>query len=531
MQKKQPRPQAKRRIMGVGQFFWGEIGPMGDRSESSTVSALQVDAVSDLEEVGFFAWDLEGGLLTLSDRAVLILDRVLPGSSSVTVADLRRLPILRKAHHLRIMRQCLARGDDHVQLSLIFNSRDGDRRQIRASVRPMKVAGKITQLAGAMIDQTAHRRSEAELRSTLSTVPSAMIVIDEKGKIRAFSAAAERMFGRVASYTIGEPIEILMPEPYRSEHAGYLLRYLTTGEARIIGQSRIMYAVRADGSEFPIELWVGDASTENERLFTGFIHDHSARFETEAKLQLLQNDLLHVARSSALGELSMALAHELNQPLGAIVNHLATADFLANSESPGNRQRLLKTIANATDQSMRAGAIIKRLRTFIERGEGDKRIERVATIVHEATSLLSSAIRQKGILLRTVIEEKRALILADRVQIQQVLFNLLRNAMEALDTPGPGKTPSLSVTVRLLDTETIEIMVEDNGSGISPDVEQRLFKPFTTEKPGGMGVGLSISRRIMEAHGGELRYAASAGGGARFSLLLPAVFDEEHNYV
>jgi two-component system sensor kinase FixL len=504
---------------------------MGAGFGRSSVSALQIDAVSDLEEVGFFAWDLESDRLTLSGRAVSIIDNALPGSSSFTLADLRRLPICHKARNFRIVRQCLARGDDHVPLSLILIRRDGDRRQIRASIRPMAVDGKITQLAGAMIDQTDQRRSEAELRATMSTVPIAMIVIDEKGKIRAFSAAAEEMFGRIAGETIDQPIEILMPEPYRSGHAGYLLRYLMTGEARIIGQSRIMYAVRADGSEFPIELWVGDASTEDERLFTGFIRDHSARFETEAKLQLLQNDLVHVARLSAVGELSMALAHELNQPLGAIVNHLATAEFLVNSESPGNRQRLLKTLANATDQSMRAGAIVKRLRTFIEKGEADKRIEPVAAIVHEATSLLSSAIRQKGISLHIVIEEVRAAIQADRVQMQQVLFNLLRNAIEALEAPGLGRKPRLSVTVRLILAETIEIIVEDNGPGISPAVEQRIFQPFMTEKPGGMGVGLSISRRIMEAHGGELRYMAAPDGGARFSMLLPAVFEEEHFYV
>lgn len=504
---------------------------MGARPGSSTIAALQVDAVSDLEEAGFFAWDLEESRLTLSDQAVAIIDNSLPRSSSFTLADLRRLPIAHKARHCHLVRQLLAQGRDQIHLSVILNRLDGDHRQIRASIRSMTVDGKVTVLAGAMIDQTDQRRSEAELRSTMSTLPTAMIVIDQDGKIRAFSAAAERMFGRIAVDTIGEPIEILMPEPYRSKHAGYLLRYLMTGEAKIIGQSRIMYAVRADGSEFPIELWVGDASTKNERLFTGFIQDHTARFETEAKLQLLQNDLVHVARLSAVGELSMALAHELNQPLSAIVNHLETAEFLTNSESPGNRQRLLKTIANATDQSMRAAAIVKRLRTFIEKGEADKRIEPVAAIVHEATSLLSSAIRQKGISLHIAIEEERAAVLADRVQMQQVLFNLLRNAVEALETSDLDKKPSLSVTVRLIDTETIEIIVEDNGPGIAPDVEQRIFKPFTTEKPGGMGVGLSISRRIMEAHGGELRYTAAASGGARFSLFLPAVFEEEHSYV
>jgi two-component system sensor kinase FixL len=504
---------------------------MGAHPLISAVTALQIDAVSDLEEVGFFAWDLTGAELTLSERAASILGDAFPALGYVRPADLRHLPIYQKADHFRTIRNMLAQGVDQVHLSFALMRSDGDRRQIRMSIRALKEAGKTIQLVGALIDQTDQRRSEAELRSTMSTVPSAMIVIDERGKIRAFSAAAEAMFGRIAAETIGEPIEILMPEPYRSEHAGYLLRYLTTHEARIIGQSRIMYAVRADGSEFPIELWVGDASTENERLFTGFIRDHSARFATEAKLQLLQNDLVHVARLSAVGELSMALAHELNQPLGAIVNYLATAEHLAQSEAPGDRVRLLGAISNASDQSMRAGAIVKRLRTFIEKGEADKRIEPVASIVHEAISLLSSAIRQKGISLHVAIEAKDAAILADRVQVQQVLFNLLRNGVEALEAPNLARKPILSVTVRLAPGDLVEITVQDNGPGMAPEVELRIFQPFMTEKPGGMGVGLSISRRIMESHGGELRYAPNPDGGACFSLFLPAVFVEEQIHV
>lgn len=496
----------------------------------STDAAMQIAAASDLEEIGFFAFDVSARTLRLSDRASAILDIAPCFVQAVSVADLRKLPVARKARHFRDVRRALAAGDDQVSVVLTFLRKDRDRRQIRASIRPRRQGGQITHLIGALVDQTDQRRSEAELRATMSTVPSAMIVIDEEGSIRAFSAAAEAMFGRSSSATIGLPIETLMPEPYRSAHAGYLRRYMTTGNARIIGQSRIMFAVRADGSEFPIELWVGDASTENERLFTGFIRDHTARFESEAKYQLLQNDMLHVARLSAVGELSMAMAHELNQPLGALVNHLATAEFLARSESASDRDRLLQSINNATNQCMRAGDILKRLRSFVEKGEADKRIEPVAAIVHEAVSLLTAAIRQKGVTLSVNINERDATILADRVQIQQVLFNLLRNATEALETPGMVK-PALSVCVNLLPDRQIEIAVEDNGPGISDQLRDRLFTPFATDKPGGMGVGLSISKRIMESHGGQLRYTPASGGGSRFSLILPAVSKGERTDV
>lgn len=502
-----------------------ETSRLGYEPPEDAVTALQMDAVSDLETLGFFSWDWCTAEIKLSAGASKMLELPL-GASHFDIALFRRLPVTAKARHLRKLRRCLHDGEQQVGISLTFLCRDGDRRQLRASIRPLFEGGELRQLVGALIDQTDKRRSEAELRATMSTVPSAMIVIDELGKIRGFSAAAERMFGRVQSETIGQPIEILMPEPYRSEHAGYLLRYLTTSEARIMGQSRIMYGVRADGSEFPIELWVGDASTDSERLFTGFIRDHTKRFETEAKLQMLQNDLIHVARLSAVGELSMALAHELNQPLGAVVNQLSTADFLAQSGDPANHQRLLDAIRKASDHSMRAGAIVKRLRSFVEKGEADKRIEPVAAIVHEATSLLSSAVRQKGISLKIEIDDRQAAVLADRVQIQQVLFNLLRNAIEALEQRTMER-PAISLRVRCLPNGFIEIAVEDNGPGITAERAAEIFTPFSTEKLGGMGVGLSISKRIMEAHGGQLLYTPAVERGARFLLILPAAVNEE----
>jgi two-component system sensor kinase FixL len=348
-----------------------------------------------------------------------------------------------------------------------------------------------------------------------------MIVINETGIVRAFSVAAETMFGRTAAEMIGEPIETLMPEPYRSQHAGYLTRYLTSGEARIIGKSRVMNAMRADGSEFPIELWVGDASTESDRLFTGFIRDHSVRFETEAKLQLLQSDLVHVARMSAVGELSLSLAHELNQPLGAIVNYLGIAEFLAESGAPAYHQQLRAAIEDAANEAMRAGTIVKRLRTFVEKGEADTRVEPVAPIIQEAALLLSSAIRRKGIDLTVAIADDLMTVLADRVQVQQVLFNLLRNAIEALDAPG-AVPPRLCIAVRALANEMVEISVEDSGPGINEERRDAIFVPFSSGKSGGMGVGLSISRRIVEAHGGELTYEPAPTGGARFCLTLPA---------
>src|SRR5262245_27181420 len=174
--------------------------------------------------------------------------------------------------------------------------------------------------AAASTQQTLAR--EAHLQSILDTVPDAMVVIDERGIIRSFSSAAERLFGYSAAEVAGQNVKLLMPSPYREAHDGYLARYLGTGDRRIIGIGRVVVGERQDGSTFPMELAVGEMKSGNQRFFTGFIRDLTERQETEARLQELQTELVHISRLTAMGEMASTLAHELNQPLSAIANYL-----------------------------------------------------------------------------------------------------------------------------------------------------------------------------------------------------------------
>jgi two-component system sensor kinase FixL len=171
-------------------------------------------------------------------------------------------------------------------------------------------------------------RREAHLASILNTVPDAMVVIDDAGLIRDFSPAAERTFGWTATEVAGQNVKLLMPEPYREAHDGYLERYYRTGEKRIIGKGRVVVGVRRDGSTFPLELAVGEMKAGGQRYFTGFIRDLTERQQAEARLQELQNELVHISRLTALGEMASALAHELNQPLSAIANYLKGSRLL-----------------------------------------------------------------------------------------------------------------------------------------------------------------------------------------------------------
>ncbi|MEI9806273.1 MAG: PAS domain S-box protein [Pseudolabrys sp.] len=363
---------------------------------------------------------------------------------------------------------------------------------------------------------------EAHLQSILDTVPEAMIVIDERGVIQSFSSAAERLFGLPASEAIGNNVKTLMPQPYRDGHDAYLGRYLSTGERRIIGIGRVVVGQRKDGSTFPMELAVGEMKSGERRFFTGFIRDLTERQMTEARLQELQSELVHISRLTAMGEMASTLAHELNQPLTAISNYLKGSLRLLESATDDKAATLRDAMSKAADQAMRAGHIIRRLRDFVSRGESERRVENVTKLVEEASALSLVGVKDRGIRVQFQFDPSIELVLADRVQIQQVLLNLIRNAMDAMET---SPTRNLVISIVPADEKTVRVSVADSGSGIAPEVAQQLFQPFVTTKRQGMGVGLSISRTIIEAHGGRIWVEANPTGGTIFNFTL-AVMNE-----
>jgi two-component system sensor kinase FixL len=208
--------------------------------------------------------------------------------------------------------------------------------------------------------QSANRQRDLEIReahleSILDTVPDAMVVINENGIMQSFSSAAEQLFGYRAEEAIGKNVSMLMPSPYREGHDGYLARYRRTGERHIIGIGRIVVGERKDGTTFPMELAVGEMRPGKDRFFTGFVRDLSQRQETEARLQELQSELIHISRLTAMGEMASTLAHELNQPLSAIANYIKGSRRLVEKEADPRWDRLRDALDKAGDQALRAG--------------------------------------------------------------------------------------------------------------------------------------------------------------------------------
>ncbi len=370
------------------------------------------------------------------------------------------------------------------------------------------------------------REREAHLRSILDTVPDAMIVIDEDGVMRSFSAAAERLFVWTSDEATGRNVSVLMPSPYREAHDSYLARYLTTGDAHIIGIGRVVVGQRRDGSTFPMHLSVGEVSLGARRRFTGFVRDLTERDRTEARLQALQSELAHVSRLAAMGEMASALAHELNQPLSAIANYMRGSRRLLDKGDPADLPRLSQALDKAADQALRAGEVIHRLREFIGRGETERRIENLAKLIEEASALALVGAREMGVRVAMRLDPEAEMALVDRVQIQQVIVNLLRNALDAM-RGAPRR--ELDVELAPHDDRFIVVTVCDTGGGIDAETLARLFEPFMTTKKDGMGVGLSICRSIVEAHGGAIWANNNPGGGATFRFTLPSALEDGEN--
>jgi len=386
-----------------------------------------------------------------------------------------------------------------------------------------KVARDVTAARAA---QASLREREAHLQSVLDTVPDAMVVIDTRGIMQSFSTTAERLFGYRASEAVGQNVSILMPQPYRGHHDVYLSRYMATGERRIIGVGRLVVGQRKDGSTFPMELAVGEMRSGDRRFFTGFVRDLTERQQTQQRLQDLQSELIFMSRFTALGEMASTLAHELNQPLTAATSFLNGARKFLDSGKPSDIPTARDGIESAAEQMLRAGQIIKRLREFVARGETDRQPENLVKLIEEASALALVGAKETGTQVSFSFDPAIGFVLVDRIQIQQVILNLVRNAIEAMQEV---ERRELEVSTRWIDLETVEIAVRDTGPGIAPEVAENLFQPFMTTKPQGMGVGLSISRTIVEAHGGRLWAEPNPGGGTIFHLTLKSVEGEGVN--
>lgn len=358
--------------------------------------------------------------------------------------------------------------------------------------------------------------SEARLASVLDTTVDGIVVIDGRGLILVYNKACEALFGYTAAEVLGRNVKCIMPPRYADHHDGYLAHYLATGERRIIGIGREVEGQHKDGTIIPIELSVGEAWTPEGRQFIGTLRDLRARKGAEDRMRDLQSQLVHIARVNAIDEMGAALAHELNQPLTALMLYLQAVQRVAAKEWADTSG--MQVLGNAIREARRAASIIQRMRRFVDKGEARRTKVALTGLLDEAIELTRLGTRATGIAIVRDDDPELTEIEADPVQVHQVLVNLLRNALEAVR----GRAdPAIEVVTRR-DGVRVRISVRDNGPGVAPELVDNLFKAFSTGTRRGLGLGLAISRSIAQSHGGDLVVDPGGGGrGARFDLILP----------
>lgn len=365
--------------------------------------------------------------------------------------------------------------------------------------------------------EEALRASESHLRSILSTAPDAMVVIDEAGRILSFSAAAEALFGYAQTDVVGHDIGVLMPPAERLRHGNFIRSYLETGETHVIGVSRQLVARHRDGSLIPVELTVGEAQGDHGRIFTGFMRDMRERRRAEERVAALQAELIHVSRVSAMGAMASTLAHELNQPITAVANYIEGVRSLMQRPDTDDLPMIREALDAAVREALRAGDIVRHLRDFVARGEVEKTVEPLPGLIHEAAEFGLMDAREEGIAVRFDLDPAASPVLVDRVQVQQVLINLMRNAVEAMRGCAERR---LTVTSRIEQPGFVRVSIADTGVGVAPQVAQQLFSAFVSTKLRGMGLGLSICRTIIEANGGRIAMEPGRDRGTIFHFTL-----------
>ena len=383
---------------------------------------------------------------------------------------------------------------------------------LRRAPRPAPRNPKLVVTENATVSESAER-----LRAILDAAVDAIITIEVSGVVESVNPAAERMFGYARDELVGRNVSVLMPSPYREEHDRHIANYLRTGEARIIGIGREIEAQRKGGSVFPADIAVSEVRLSDRRLFTGIIRDLTERREMEERARLRLEDAAHTARLLELGEMCSGIVHEVNQPLTAITTFAEAC--LRRIRTGGAEPGLVEdTLGRVREQGVLAAEIVSRLRGLVHKGESRRETFDLGPVIEETLLLVNHERRRRGVRVSVFCEPELPPVRGDRVQIEQILLNLIRNAFHAVEDADPRQ---VWLRTGRAGADRVRMVVEDSGRGLAPELRERVFETFYSTKPSGLGVGLAISRSLAESHGGRLWAESADGGGARFGLDLP----------
>jgi PAS domain S-box-containing protein len=469
---------------------------------------------------GLVLQDRDGAMTYVSDRFCEIIGR--PREWLIGKRGLDLAAPDEKAHWHEQHRKRREGSVDSFEITLEKGS--GERMDAFVSPRPLfDAAGNYAGSFALLMDVTERRRaeralreSEEKLRLIVENMTELVLKLDGERRVLFASPSYLAYFGTTEAEVLGRPVGVQIheedwPATAAARASVAVPPYTMTVEHRVMtpgGWRWLSWSARG----------IVDA---NGRLtaIVASARDITARRRAEEQARQHLQSLAHVTRVSSMGEMASAIAHEINQPLTAIANYTYASVRMLRSGAAA-QDEILEVLQRVAGEAERAGEVVRRMRSFVRGDEGQVQEVEANFLVNEVVRLAAAEARQNGVELDTRLELGLQVVLADSIQIQQVLLNLVRNAIEAIAMSG-AEERRVQLSTRASGEDMIEIAVADTGPGLAGTDLEKVFEPFYTTKPEGIGIGLALSRSIADAHGGRLWATANAGPGATFRLTLP----------
>jgi two-component system, LuxR family, sensor kinase FixL len=511
------------RYLPDGQFA-GYIGSAFDITERKWAetalreSEQNMGLAADAAELAMWMWDIRRDEIWTTERGRALfgftkLDKI-GFENFLTAVHPQDRPMVRGA-----VTEALNGGGEYDGEFRVLQS--GQTRWIAARGSVELDGEEPVRMRGVSLDITLRKQAEERFRLVVEAAPSAMIMVNSEGKIELINAQVESVFGYTRQELVGHPVEMLIPERFRADHPKHRSTYFADPKVRAMGAGRELFGQRKDGSEVPVEIGLSPLQTSGGLFVLASIVDITERRQTELELARQRNELAHLSRVALLGELSGSLAHELNQPLTAILSDAQAAQLLL-SQGAANSGELKEILGEIVGESKRAGEVIRRLRVLLKKGEIHRVPLDINELVESVLKLMRSDLINQHVAAHVELAPDLPLVDGDEVQLQQVLLNLVINACDAMAAVEASER-RLLVCTELAGSREVRVSVADQGCGIPLEKIERIFESFFTTKEIGMGLGLAVCRTIISAHGGKLWAMNNPDRGATLQFTLSTI--------
>ena len=478
----------------------------------------RVALAAEAAQLGVWELDTTSNRIWVSDKVRQLFQ--FPPDDEITYSEFeKRVHPDDRAARDRVMRRTIqAHSSYETEYRIVLP--DGTIRWIGGRARCVSdTKGKPTRLLGVSMDITERKQAEELFQLATEASPSGTVLVDHQGRILLVNAHIEGLFGYARDELIGKVIDILVPERFARAHASDRANFFAARQARAMGAGRELFGRRKDGSEFPVEIGLNPIQTPHGLVVLANVVDISARLAAEEETRRNREQVELLGRVSLLGEMTASLAHELNQPLAAIVNNAAAAmQYLEQGRL--NPEQLQDILTDVVGDGRRAYDIMRNVRSAIKKGSAIRGLINLNDVVKAVAHMVHGDAAAQSCKIELSLTHDLPAVEGDPTQIQQVLINLVRNAFDAMRAAPPGR-PVVDIATDYNGDGAISVAVRDYGSGISEITRERLFEQFFTTKDDGLGMGLAIVRSIIEAHGGTVAAENAEGGGARFHFRLP----------